>query len=126
MKPTLYMYNLRNEKGRMIEMLCVGRDIACRHVDANDYGKRIGYIAEIDGYDNTEKSPNTGTFDDEMLIFKGFDQEMIGTFLAQYREAGIAVIPLKAGLTPTNVQWSSIELHAELQQEHQEFLKMKK
>ena len=60
-----------------------------------------------------------------MLIFKGFDQELLSDFLAMYRVAGIATIPLKAGLTPTNVGWSSVELHAELQQEHQEFLKQK-
>ena len=125
MKPTLYLYNLRNDKGRQIEMLCLTNGIACRHVNSEDYGKYIGYIAEIDGYKAEDKTPIKELFTDEMIIFKGFDQELLSNFLAMYRQAGIAVIPLKAGLTPTNVGWSSTELHAELQQEHQEFLKQR-
>lgn len=126
MKPTIYLYNLRNDKGRQIEMLCLSANIACRHVNADEYGKRIGYIAEIDGFGAEDKMAVTKPFTDEMLIFKGFDQELLTNFLAMYRTAGIAVIPLKAGLTPTNINWCSIELHGELQQEHQEFLKQKK
>ncbi len=125
MKPTVYLYNLRNEKGQQIEILCLTSNIACRHVNANDYGKRIGYIAEIEGYSAEDKTAVTNPFTDEMLIFKGFDQELLTNFLAMYRAAGIATIPLKAGLTPTNVNWTSVELHAELHQEHQEFLKQK-
>ena len=126
MKPTIYLYNLRNDKGRQIEMLCLSANIGCRHVNTDEYGKRIGYIADIEGFDATDKMPVTQPFTDEMLIFKGFDQELLTNFLAMYRTAGIATIPLKAGLTPTNIQWCSVELHAALQQEHQEFLKQKK
>lgn len=126
MKPTIYLYNLRNEKGRQIEMLCLGNNIACRHVNPDEYGKYIGYIAEIEGFGSEDKSVAKDAFASEMLIFKGFDQEYLGNFLAKYRQAGIATIPLKASLTPTNIKWSSIELHAELNQEYQEFLKQSK
>lgn len=126
MQPTLYLYNLRNDKGQQIEMLCLANNIACRHVNADEYGKYIGYIAGIEGYNDNDKTTQTATpFTDEMIIFKGFGQEMLSDFLAMYRQAGIPTIPLKAGLTPTNIGWSSIELHAELQQEHQEFLKQR-
>lgn len=123
MKPTIYLYNLRNEKGQQIELLCASNNIACRHVDASEYGKRIGYIAEIDGFTASDKISDYTPFAEEMLLFKGFDQEMLTTFLAQYRQAGITTIPLKAGLTPTNIHWSSIELQAELDEEHQAFKK---
>ena len=126
MKPTVYLYNLQSEKGRQIELLCLGQGIACRHVAANEYGVRIGYIAEIEGFDATVKSEVTQPFVDEMMILKAFDQNLLETFLSQYKNAGIEVIPLKAALTPTNVHWSSIELHAELVQERDEFLKQRK
>ena len=121
MQPTIYLYNLKSEKGQQIELLCVKLHVACRHVNAADYGKAIGYIAEIEGFTAEEKMSQFTPFEDEMLLFKGFDQEMLTTFLAEYRQAGIATIPLKAGLTPTNVQWSSIELQAELSEEHRAF-----
>lgn len=125
MQPTIYLYNLKSEKGQQIELLCVKHHIACYHVNVADYGKAIGYIAEIEGFTAEEKTTQYTPFEDEMLLFKGFDQEMLTTFLAKYRQAGIATIPLKAGLTPTNIHWSSIELQAELNKEHQAFNQQK-
>ncbi len=125
MKPTLYLYNLRNEKGAQIEMLCIANEISCQHVDSKDYGKRIGYIAEIEGFDNTAKREIATPFTDEMLIFKNFDQILLEKFLTLYRQRGIATIALKAALTPTNMQWDSAELHAELCQERDEFIRQK-
>lgn len=127
MKSTIYMYNLRNETGAMIEALCAREGIACCHVSPALYGERIGYVTGIEGFtaSNTNAMPEA-IIEDEMLLFKNFDQEQLTTFLASYRQAGIKVIPLKAGLTPTNIHWTSVELHAELQEEHRAFLKNKK
>lgn len=121
MKKTIYLYNLRNEKGRQIELLCIAQGIECRHVESNEYSEHIGYIAQIPGFAASDNPRTVVPFADEMLIFKGFDQEILGTFLAQYRQAGIEPVALKAGLTPTNVHWNSAELHAELQQERAAF-----
>lgn len=125
MQPTLYLYNLRNDKGRLIELLCADRNIACRHVDVHEYGERIGFIAGIKGCTANKEQSSAPPFCDEMIVFKGFDQEMLGTFLSLYRQAGIAPVALKAGLTPTNVTWNSQQLHAELQQERDAFLQQK-
>lgn len=122
MKPTIFLYNLRNEQGAMIEALCAAEGISCHHVAPELYGERIGYIAGIEGFAATGNKVDGATLSDEMLLFKNFDQELLTTFLAQYRQAGIKTIPLKAGLTPTNIHWTSIELHAELHEEHQAFL----
>lgn len=122
MKKTVYLYNLRNEKGRQIELLCVSQNIECRHVDSHEYGERIGYIAQIAGFTAQDTPQDISTFSDEMLIFKGFDQEMLGVFLSQYRQAGIEPVALKAGLTPTNIHWNSVELYTELQQERAAFM----
>lgn len=125
MNKAIYLYNLHNEKGRQIELLCIAQGIECRHVESNEYGEYIGYIAQLPGFAAHNTPRMVVPFADEMLIFKGFDQEMLGTFLAQYRQAGIEPVPLKAGLTPTNVHWDSAQLHAELQQERDAFAKQK-
>lgn len=125
MKPTIYLYNLRNEKGTQIEILCSTLGVACHHVDPALYGEKIGYITQIEGFEKSKSDIATTPINDEMILFKEFDQEMLTNFLTSYRQAGITVVPLKAGLTPTNIHWSSVALHAELQQEHQAFLKNK-
>lgn len=124
MKPTLYMYNLHNEKGRQLELLCVSQGILCKHVDAALYNQPIGYVT-IEGFPASDTPAGDETFEDEMLIFKEFTQEQIGTFLSQCRQANIPPTPLKAGLTPTNIHWTSIQLHKELQEEHRAFTEQK-
>ena len=126
MKPTIYLYNLDNEIGAQIEALCAVEGIECCHVAPELYGERIGYVVGIEGFTpSNEKTDNT-TLTDEMLLFKNFDQELLTTFLGKYRQAGIKTIPLKAGLTPTNIHWTSAALLAELHEEHQAFLKQKR
>ena len=126
MKPTIYLYNLRNETGAKIEALCAKECISCQHVTPELYGERIGYVTGIEGFTATGNVVDCTQLSDEMLLFKNFDQESLTNFLAQYRQAGIKTIPLKAGLTPTNIHWTSVELHAELHEEHQAFLNTQK
>lgn len=125
MKPTIYLYNLHNETGTQIETLCATQGITCCHVSPELYGERIGYVVGIEGFERKSTTSETIAMTDEMLLFKNFDQEMLTSFLAQYRQMGIKTIPLKAGLTPTNIHWTTIELHAELNEEHQAFLQRK-
>ena len=53
-----------------------------------------------------------------MLIFSGFAGEMLDVFLAAYKKAGIAPIPLKAVHTEYNNKWSLYALCEELRREH--------
>ena len=54
----------------------------------------------------------------EVLIFSGFAGEMLDVFLAAYKKAGIAPIPLKAVRTEHNDKWSLYALCEELRREH--------
>ena len=54
----------------------------------------------------------------EVLIFSGFANEMLDVFLAAYKKAGIAPIPLKAVHTEHNDKWSLYALCEELRREH--------
>ena len=51
-------------------------------------------------------------------IFSGFAGEMLDVFLAAYKKAGIAPIPLKAVHTEHNDKWSLYALCEELRREH--------
>ena len=65
----------------------------------------------------TQKAP-AGYKLPEVLIFSGFAGEMLDVFLAAYKKAGIAPIPLKAVHTEHNDKWSLYALCEELRREH--------
>ena len=66
---------------------------------------------------NVQKAP-AGYKLPEVLIFSGFAGEMLDVFLAAYKKAGIAPIPLKAVRTEHNDKWSLYALCEELRREH--------
>ncbi|MCF0142473.1 MAG: DUF3783 domain-containing protein [Parasporobacterium sp.] len=59
----------------------------------------------------------------ECLIFSGFEGDSLDVFLARYRERNIPVIPLKAVVTPYNINWTLGALLLELDKEHKEMSK---
>lgn len=123
MKAQIYLYNLKSPKGLQIEALCLSLNIVCKHIAPADYLESIGYIVGIGGF-SSRQLPFTGIpFVEEMMILHNFDNQQLDTFLASYRQAGIAPIILKAGTTPTNIHWNSLQLYEELQQERRAFEK---
>lgn len=118
MKKEILLYNLDNAKGKQISAVCSPLHIECRHVQRDEYLQLIGALAGMPGF--PPKARILGpTFDDEMMVFCGFDNDSIYTFLSHYKQAGISPIWLKANLTPHNLQWNSIQMHDELMKEHQ-------
>lgn len=113
----LLLYNLDNQKGREIECLCKKLNIEYKHIPAADYLEHIGTLAALSGF-NRIGLPFTGIpFPDEIILFQNFDSSSLNLFLDKYRSAGIPSVPLKAGLTPTNIHWNSLQLHKELKNE---------
>lgn len=55
---------------------------------------------------------------DPLLVLADFSETQLDALLAGLRQAG-AVIPLKAVLTPTNRNWTVLELLEELRREHE-------
>ena len=58
-------------------------------------------------------------FDEAMLVICHMLSDQLDALLEGLRQAGVRVA-LKAVLTPSNVAWSSIQLHSELAREHAE------
>lgn len=116
----ILLYNLDNEKGKQIKQLCTLLKIRFKTVAPEDYLEPIGSLAGIKEIEKIN-IPFTGTpFKDEMLVFVDFDDRSLRDFLSRYRQADIKKVELKAGLTPHNIIWNSIQLHNELKQEHDE------
>jgi len=58
-------------------------------------------------------------FDDEMLLIVNCPGPLLDLFLQAFRRQKLAPVRLKAVLTPTNREWDSVALHAELCRERQ-------
>ena len=101
MTPLILFYNLSNEKGKKIRLICLKLHIRIKQIDPVDYAKPIGMLAGI----------------------KDFPGRLLDRFLLEMRRAKIARIALKAVLTPDNITWNSFALHDELQKEHEAMTK---
>lgn len=119
----ILLYNLEGTKAQQIKQLCTLQKIRFKSIAPEQYMETVGSLAGVTGMEKTN-TPFTGTpFADEMLVFVNFSDESLWDFLSRYRKAGIEPIRLKAGLTPHNVTWNSIQLRDELMREHEEITK---
>ena len=111
MTPLILFYNLSNEKGKKIRLICLKLHIRIKQVDPVDYAKPIGMLAGIKDFPAPQddasfsSDPKLEAFTDEMLVMKDFDGRLLDRFL------------------PDNITWNSFALHDELQKEHEAMTK---
>lgn len=118
--PLLLIYNPDEKKKTPLSELCARKGITLRIVQPGHWLEPIGALAGIPGMMPTGLLYEGPVFSDEMLLFNGFDNQMLGDFLTEYRKAGIEKINLKATITPYNLSWNSLQLRDELNREHEE------
>ena len=94
-------------------------------VSSSNYGDPLGYVAGITGFKKSGTRDTEGKLGSEMLVFCGLDREAMDLLLAGLRERKLQ-IPLKAVITPHNIQWTSRMLYQELKKEHETMTAMKK
>ena len=120
MQPTALLYNIPEDgRGEMIRSYLRAAGVIVTDVPQTDDTKRLGALAKIPGFEEEEAVIGWRTFTDEMLVMCAFTRELMDGFLAYFHEQKIAPVALKAMLTPTNMNWTSTELHTALSEEHQ-------
>ena len=117
---TALLYNLSGDKGRKIRMLCMKQKLKIKAVDPSQYGEKIGALAGIAGMELTGIPYDEDTFADEMMVLVDFSDQTLNRFLSGFKTLKIPRVDLKAVLTETNCQWTSIELHQEIAKEHEQ------
>lgn len=117
MHPVLLFYNLDNETGRRIKLLCLRLKIKIRMISPEQYNQPLGALFGMEGIEPVPETYEGEGFSEEMLVFKGFDNGLLDMFLREYGKARIPRVGLKAVLTEHNIRWDSIALHKELMQE---------
>lgn len=115
--PTVLLYNLENEKGRKIKLLCLTQKLRAKAVSPAEYRETVGALA---GFGERTGAPYIGPgFSEEMLVMAGLSGRQLDAFLRGIRQKTGGTVALKAILTETNMGWNSVQLHQELQRERQ-------
>ena len=117
----LLCYNLASEKAQKIRLAAMRLKIRVRPVAKEEYGQTLAALCGME--ETTDAAYGGAGFEDEMLVMANFQTAMMNTFLGLFRRMGIAPVALKAILTPTNAQWDSEKLHAEIASEHEAMMK---
>ena len=117
----LLCYNLASEKAQKIRLAAMRLKIRVRPVAKEEYGQTLAALCGME--ETTDAAYGGAGFEDEMLVMANFPAAMMNTFLGLFRRMGIAPVALKAILTPTNAQWDSEKLHAEIASEHEAMMK---
>ena len=113
------LYNF-TDKARTdkVKFIFVLMGIKIRSVPREDYLQPIGALSGVTRMERTEEVYEGEGFEEEMLVICNLTDAQMNQMLAYFRKEGIQ-IALKAALTPTNMNWSSVELHDELVREHE-------
>ena len=85
-------------------------------VSKDAYGQPLGELAA----GRQPETPYAGEgFDDEMMVLSDCPGRLLDLLLQSFRRNKVAPVHLKAVLTPTNREWDSVALHAELCRERE-------
>ena len=120
MKPTILVFNLNETRLSKLRFLCMKLGVAVKPVPAEDFCQPIGALC---GLSEAVEAAPAEAFSEEMLIFCHMDNSAVNRFLQTAKQMRFAPVALKAILTPTNVEWSPVQLRAELKQEREAVLK---
>ena len=114
MRPTILTFNLNEDRLSKLRFLCMKLGVAVKPVPAEDFCQPISALCGLS--EPVEASP-AEAFAEEMLIFCHMDNALVNRFLQTAKQMRFAPVALKAILTPTNAEWTPVQLCRELKDE---------
>ena len=110
------LYNFRNEARRKkLKALLFRLALPSREVEPEEQGYPLGILLGEPGEMPGEAADEP--FTEEMLVMHGLAPRQFHGLVDGLRQQGV-LVPLKAVVTPHNIQWTSARLHRELCLEH--------
>ena len=114
----IILFNANDIEKEKLRILCNKENVKLKIISMEDVDQKVGYLAEIDGFEKIEsKGEYIKEFDFTFAFFKDFGENDLFPFIDKMRENGI-VIEHKAAITPTNIKWTLRYLLEENDQEH--------
>ena len=115
---TILTFNLPGEAFARLRGLSAAIGLRVRAVPPESFATPLGAMLGIPVAPD-DAPTDGGSFSDPMLLMCNLDEAQFNRFLQLLRQPGLPRIPLKAVLTPYNVGWNALQLHRELQREHE-------
>ena len=112
---TVLLYNCSGPQWSKLRQVFVMQKLRMKAVEPGQYGLPLAQVLEGSG----EPAGVEEEFSDPMLVFCSLTGPQLDRLLGAMKRAKLPPIPLKAVLTPTNREWDSVALHAELCRERQ-------
>lgn len=114
----IILFNANDIEKEKLKNLCEKENVKLKLIGMEDVDQKVGYLAEIEGYEKIEsKGEHLDQYDFTFAFFKDFEQKELFDFIDKMRAEGV-VIEHKAGITPTNIKWTLRYLLEENDQEH--------
>ena len=120
MRPTILTFNLNETRLSKLRFLCMKLGLLVKPVPAEDFCQPISALC---GLSEAAESAPAEAFPEEMLIFCHMDNTQVNRFLQTAKQMRFAPVALKAILTPTNAEWTPLQLRDELKQEREAILR---
>lgn len=118
--PMVLLYNFAQDHRREAILQYLSHSgISTRVVQTPEFLHSLGYLFGIPGFEPCLLFNLSHNFQEEMIVMKGFSHPQLNAFLQFFHENHLKPIDLKAMLTPITINWNSIQLHNELQEEHE-------
>ena len=110
-------YNFPAKHQAKLRMAAMKLGVRVRPVEKREYLQSLGsFTGQLGSFESVYDGNG---FPDPMLVLCGFSQPMVNAFLSLLKSSRLPAVSLKAVLTETNQGWNSLELHDELQKEHE-------
>lgn len=109
------IWNCPLEKLRKLQVLLIRLGLSWKAVSAEEQGKTLEELAELT--EPSEAAEEFTAFTDEMMVMANLPQGKMTLLLNGMRQ-NKTVISLKAVMTETNRNWSSVKLYEEIRMEH--------
>ncbi len=119
-RPTILTFNLNDNRLSKLRFICMKLGLVVKPVPAEALCQPISALCGLSA--PVEASP-AETFPEEMLIFCHMDNAAVNRFLQTAKQLRYAPVALKAILTPTNAEWTPVQLCQELKQERDAVLR---
>jgi len=112
---TILIYNCTGPEFSKLRQIFAMLRLRMRVVEPERYHLTLEELAEGKGEDG-QAQPR---LEENMLVFCGLSDALLHQVLEVIRAAQVPPIPFKAVMTPTNREWNTMQLYAELKEERE-------
>lgn len=124
MQKLMLAFNFTPERLQALKMVAMLAKVQLRAVERKDLCQSLGALAGVPGMEKSAEEYCGTEAQEEMLYLCGIGGPTLDRLLQGIKRSPLKQVALKAMLTPTNVEWTPLQLLTELRQEH-EFMTQK-